>query len=163
MHALTEQQIRDSLINASRRERTALTLPAGFDTLPWDALEFLGWRDAKFPQVGYVVRESKGTTEGVMLRQVDGRTRSRPQCAWCEDVLLPNDVVYFNAKRAGKAGRNGNTVSTLVCASFECSANVRSLPPLPYPGFDLETGRQRRIAALQENIGNFVQRVTDED
>lgn len=162
MLPMTEPDLRESFINASRRERTELTLPDDFGALDWGSLDFLGWRDAKLPAVGYVVGVSAGRLVGVMLREVNGRTRSRPQCSWCEDVLLPNDVVYFNAKRAGKAGRNGNTVSTLVCAGFECSANARRLPPLPYPGFDLESGRQRRIVELRGNFENFVQRINDE-
>lgn len=161
MLPLTENDVRESFINASRRERTAAALPENFGNLDWDALDFLGWRDPKLPAVGYVVGPAGGSILGIMLREVDGKTRSRPQCSWCEDVLLPNDVVYFNAKRAGKAGRNGNTVGTLACANFECSANARRLPPLPYPGFDLETGRQRRIAELRSNFVNFAQRVGD--
>ncbi|MCQ9165526.1 FBP domain-containing protein [Arthrobacter sp. STN4] len=162
MQPMTENDLRDSLINASRRERTALALPADFDTLDWENLDFLGWRDAKLPAVGYVVGACEGGPVGIMLREVDSKARSRPQCSWCEDVLLPNDVVYFNARRAGKAGRNGNTVGTLACSHFECSANARRLPPLPYPGFDLESGRQRRIVGLRGNFASFVRKVRDD-
>ena len=100
---------------------------------------------------------------GVLLRQADGRIRSRPQCSWCEDVHLPNDVVFFIAKRAGKAGRNGNTLGTLVCAEFECSANVRKRPPTAYVGFDVEAARQHRIDALRTHVDAFLRRVQDGD
>ncbi|ALE05841.1 translation elongation factor [Arthrobacter sp. ERGS1:01] len=161
MRPLTEKTIRSSFLNASQRERNSLTLPADFDTTDWDNLDFFGWRDSKLPAVGYVFGEFDGGPAGIMVRQVESKLRSRPQCSWCEDVTLPNDVVYFSAKRAGAAGRNGNTVGTLVCANFECSANVRTRPPLPYAGFDFDAAQQRRVAALAENYRNFANKIRD--
>jgi hypothetical protein len=72
-------------------------------------------------------------------------------------VTLPNDVVFFAAKRAGAAGRNGNTVGTLVCERFECSTNVRKPPPPAYLGYDIEAARRRRIDALRENVRRFAE------
>jgi len=133
MLQLTATDIRSSFINASLRERKALTLP----------------------------RDLEESLVGILLRQADGKTKTRPQCSWCEDVHLPNDVVFFSIKRAGQAGRNGDTVGTLVCAGFECSANVRKLPPVAYIGFDVEAARQRRIEALGTHVRNFVRSVRD--
>jgi hypothetical protein len=155
MHPLTEQEIRGAFVNASLRERNSISLPE-LGALNWDELDFLGWRDRKIDNVGYVVARVDDAPFGVMLRTGNGRTRTRPQCSWCQDVHLPNEVVFFSAKRAGKSGRNGNTVGTLVCAGFECSANVRKRPPLAYVGFDVEAARQARIEALRENITRFV-------
>ena len=125
MHPLTENQIRASFINTSQRERNAVAMPE-LANINWDEVDFLGWRDRKIDNVGYVVVWLGEEPVGVMLRTGNGRTRARPQCSWCEDVHLPNDVVFFSAKRAGQAGRNGNTVGTLVCAGFECSANAQA-------------------------------------
>jgi len=161
MHALTEKELRASFVNASQRERNALTLPADFDAIDWDASDFLGWRDAKFALQGYIIVPVDDRPVGILLRESEQRTRTRPQCSWCEDVTLPNDVVFFSAKRAGRAGRNGDTVGTLVCAHFECAANVRRLPPLAYPGFDREAARGRRIEALRENVVNFARDIRD--
>ena len=161
MHAISERDVRASFVNTSVRERNALAMPADLAAIPWDDIDYLGWRDPKFPQVGYVVVHLDGAPVGVMLRQTDQRTKSRPQCAWCEDVTLPNDVVFFSAKRAGQAGRNGNTIGTLVCANFECSRNVRKLPPLAYPGFDREAARNHRILTLGQNARAFVASVLD--
>lgn len=157
MLPLTEKTIRTSFANASLRERTNLTLPSGFDALDWEQLDYLGWRDTKFPLLGYVFVHLDDEPVGILLRQSDGMLRSRPQCAWCEDVQLPNDVVYFNAKRAGQAGRNGNTVSTLICSNFECSANVRRRPPMAYVGFDVDAARLRRIESLREHVTRFAE------
>jgi len=158
-----EKDIRASLINASLRERNNLSLPPDIGAFAWEKLDYLGWRDAKFPGIGYVIVELDDMPVGILLRQAEGRLRTRPQCSWCEDVQLPNDVVLFSAKRAGQAGRNGNTVGTLVCANFECSANVRKRPPVAYIGFDVEAARQRRIDALGEHVRGFVRDVRDGD
>jgi hypothetical protein len=161
MLPLTQKTIQNSFINASLRERNSINLPSDLDTLSWDRLDYLGWRDPKLPSVGYVVAELPDGPAGIILRQTDGRIRSRAQCSWCEDVQLPNDVVFFSVKRAGQAGRNGNTVGTLVCSRFECSANVRKQPAVAYIGFDVEAARLHRIGALRANVQNFVGSVRD--
>jgi hypothetical protein len=161
MLPLTEARIRVSFINASRSERTNVLVPTDLEEIAWDRLDFLGWRDRKLAHVGYVVTELDDGPVGLILREADTKTRSRPQCSWCNDVELPNDVVLFTAKRVGDAGRRGDTVGTLVCANFECSRNVRKLPPSAYLGFDREAARDRRIEALRENVTNFVSALRD--
>ncbi|MHC5796466.1 FBP domain-containing protein [Lacisediminihabitans sp. FW035] len=156
MTPLSASDVRASFINTSLRERKAVTFPPDFDTLAWADLDCLGWRDPKLPDVGYVITHLEDGPAGIMLRKSAGQTRSRPQCAWCEDVTLPNDVLYFTAKRTGPSGRAGNTVATLVCANFECSSNVRKLPPLAYSGFDREAARLERIAKLELRSRTFV-------
>jgi hypothetical protein len=161
MNPFSEDSIRASFLNASLRERKALVLPAGLDAVPWQDLDYLGWRDPKLPLLGYVLAEVDGEPAGVLLRQAQRTPRGRAQCSWCEDVQLPSPVAFFGAKRAGEAGRSGNTVGTLVCANFECSVNVRRRPTLAYVGFDRDAERVRRIEALRTNVTNFVRNVRD--
>lgn len=161
MMPLTETELRASLINASLRERKSLALPPDFAALAWDRLDYLGWRDPKVPGIGYVIVWIDGSPVGILVRKSDGATRSRPQCSWCEDVHLPNDVAIFSTKRTGQAGRNGNTVATMVCARFECSKNVRTLPPIAYVGFDAQAARLARIETLGERVRSFVTDVRD--
>jgi hypothetical protein len=160
---LPEAQLRASFINASQRERAAIVPPAAdaLARLDWTAIDYLGWRDRKQPQLGYVIADVNGEPVGLMLRQAEAKTRSRPQCSWCDDVTLPNDVVFFGAKRAGRAGRNGDTVGALVCDGFQCSANVRRLPPLAYTGFDRDAARQQRIKSLRMHVRAFALAVRD--
>ena len=165
MRPIDPARLRASFVNVSVRERAAITPPA-LDTLDWDSIDYLGWRDRKSPALGFVVMDlsSDGPDErlvGVALRQADAPTRTRPQCAWCEDVQLPNEVVFFSAKRAGAAGRRGDTIGTLVCSSFECSANVRRRPAMAYVGFDVEAERQRRIGVLRANVRGFAATMLD--
>ncbi|MWV51067.1 FBP domain-containing protein [Rathayibacter sp. VKM Ac-2803] len=162
MLPLTDQTIRDSFVNASRKEVSDLSLPTGFDTLDWEAIDHLGWRDRKIGRRAYVVVPLEERLVGVVLRQADANPRSRAQCSWCRDIRLPNDVVFFGAKKAGPAGRAGDTLGTLICANFECSVNVRTRPSVAYVGFDVEAAKAERIATLRAKTTGFVREVLGE-
>jgi hypothetical protein len=160
MHALSEKDIRASFINVSQRERSAIIIP-DLAEVPWDDLDFFGWRTPKLPLAGYAVIPVDDDVVGILFRQAEQRVRTRAQCSWCEDVTLPNEVVFFSAKRVGPAGRNGGTVGTLVCEHFECSANARRPMPPAYLGFDVKAARDRRIASLRANVQNFARDLRD--
>ena len=125
MLSLDEKTIRASFVNASRKEVSDLVLPPTFGTLDWDRLDYLGWRDPKAARRAYMVVPLDDGPVGILLRQAEASPRSRAQCSWCQDVELPAEVVFYSARRAGPDGRKGDTVGTLVCGGFECSANVR--------------------------------------
>ncbi|MCH1882015.1 FBP domain-containing protein [Agrococcus sp. ARC_14] len=161
MLPITEQQIRGAFVNASRKETSLITVPDGLDATDWESLDFLGWRDQRLPRRAYaVIPTLDGDPVGILFQQAEAAPRSRAQCTWCQDVRLPNDVVFMSAKLAGPAGRKGDTVGTLVCERFQCSQNVRKLPPLAYEGYDLEAARVRRIDELQLRAASFVDAVT---
>lgn len=159
MRPIDEREIRASFINASRKEVSSLTLPRGFAEIDFERLDYLGWSDPKFVRRAYVVTEVDGVLTGALLQRAEQRVLARAQCSWCEDVTLRDDVQLFAARKAGPAGRNGDTIGTLVCAEFGCSHNVRLLPPLAYEGFDRETARESRILRLQENVTGFLRAV----
>jgi hypothetical protein len=161
MPSFTDADIRASFVNASRSERSHIAVPADLPSFDPTEREFVGWRDAKSPLIGYVVAELDGALTGVLLRQTEARPRVRTQCAWCADVELPADVVMFGARRAGASGRKGDTVGTLVCAHFECTTNVRRRRPEPYLGFDQVAALERRIEMLRANVERFVRDVRD--
>lgn len=160
MLAITERDIRASFINASRKEVSSMSLPAGFAEVDFDRLDYLGWSDQKFARRAYVVAEVDGRLTGVLLQRAEQRVLSRAQCSWCDDVTLRNDVQMFTARKAGAAGRNGDSVGTLACAEFGCSHNVRMLPPLAYEGFDREAARLARIERLCENVRAFLRSIS---
>lgn len=161
MLPITAQDLRGAFVNASRKEVSSITLPDWIDDTDWDALDYLGWRDPKIARRAYVVVPIlDGPPVGILLRRADAAPRARAQCSWCQDVRLPNDVVFYAAKLAGTAGRSGNTTGTLVCEDFECSRNVRKLPPLAYEGYDLEAARVRRIDELRLRAAGFADAVT---
>src|SRR4051794_2073682 len=131
MLPISEQQLLGAFVNASRKETSLITLPDGFDALAWESLDFLGWRDQKLPRRAYaVIPTLDDELVGILFQQAEAAPRARAQCSWCQDVQLPNEVVFLSAKRAGPAGRKGDTIGTLVCERFQCSKNVRRLPPL---------------------------------
>lgn len=164
MHALTEQQIRDCFVNATRREVAQATLP-DLATLRWDRLDYLGWRDRRAPLSAYVVLEHDDGPVGVLLRAGDraGAKRRRAVCAWCADVVETEDVSLYVARRAGAAGRKGDTIGTLICTDFRCSRNVRRPPTRTEAGSDVETVRrvivERRIGELRQRSRAFVDEV----
>ena len=165
MTPLTEKQIRASFVNASRREAAQATLP-DLDALPWDRLDYVGWRDRKAPLAAYVVLEIDDEPTGVLLRSADpsaGRARRKSVCAWCEDVIVTDDVTLYVARRAGAAGRRGNTIGTLICTDFLCSQNVRRPLTRAEAGSNLESVREqileRRVAGLRERSERFVNEV----
>ncbi|PZF57274.1 FBP domain-containing protein [Curtobacterium sp. MCSS17_008] len=156
MLPISENTIRSSFVNASRKEVSDLTLPTDLETLDWESRDFLGWRDPRTARRAYVVVPTlEGDLVGILFRQAEAAPRARAQCSWCQDVTLPNDVVFSAAKRSGKAGRNGNTVGTLVCQDFQCSRNVRRPVPPAYEGYDVEAARVRRIEDLQLRVVSF--------
>ncbi|MBC9944710.1 FBP domain-containing protein [Leucobacter sp. cx-328] len=161
MQQLTETFIRSSFINASKREAKEMTIPDSVLELPvesWDRLDFLGWRDPKFARRAYVVLPRlDGDPVCVTLQQAEASPRSRAMCNWCRDVRLPNEVVFWSAKRTGAAGRRGATVGVLVCRDFECSKNVRNDPPPAYDGYDVHAARVRRIEDLQLKAAGFAE------
>ncbi|RLP74137.1 FBP domain-containing protein [Mycetocola tolaasinivorans] len=163
MKELQEKEIRAAFVNTTQGERKNIVMPAHLGEINWETLTYLGWRDPKNPLLGFIVAEVDGEPVGIMLRQTETRPRSRAQCSWCEDVHLPNDVVFFSARRAGRAGRAGNTVGTLACEEFNCNRNVRALPALAYVGFDREAERERRIASLQKRVSAFARGIRDSE
>lgn len=159
---MTETQILNSFVNASRKEISDISLPLDFESTDWDRLDYFGWRDRKSPRRAYVVVRLDDTPVGVMLRQAEVVPRTRAQCSWCQDVNLTNEVVFYGAKRGGQAGRKGDTVGTLICANFGCSANVRKRPPVAYVGFDVDAARDKRMAELRKHAQGFVREVLGE-
>ncbi|WP_308798621.1 FBP domain-containing protein [Agromyces silvae] len=159
MQPLTDSALRSSFVNATKREISDLALPLDFAETDWERLDYFGRQDRRSPRRAFIVVELDDRSVGVMLRKADAPPRSRAQCSWCQDVYLTNEVVFYSAKRAGEAGRRGDTIGTLVCAEFGCSANVRKLPPVAYVGFDAEAARRSRIEGLRERSRNFVRSV----
>jgi hypothetical protein len=161
MQKITAQQVRSSFINASRSEAAKLNLPRDFESLDWDSLDFLGWRDEKMPLRGYLVVPGEGGLTGVMLRAPEGGARKSRSvlCELCRDVFSKEDVLLWVAKRAGQSGRDGNSVGTLICADFLCCGNVRVEPPANDINPDPAAVVVRQIDGLLARTGQFLERV----
>lgn len=159
MNPLTENLIRASFVNCSRREAAQLTVPTDLSDLRWDRLDYLGWVDRKAPLRAYVVVPDEDTLVGIALRSPEVGKRRPAVCAWCEDVYSTEDVSMYVARRAGGPGRNGDTVGTLICTGFECSHNVRRKPTIIEAGQDPAGVVLRRIDGLRERSVRFAREV----
>jgi hypothetical protein len=161
VHALSEQRLRRSFVNCSRGEASGLTLPAGFANLDWDDVELLGWRDAKAPLRGYLVVERDGQPVGVALRAASSSMSARTPagCLLCSTARSGDEVSLFTARRAGEAGRNGNTVGTYICADLGCALRARTEIPAWLRDRDPAVVADERAAELQQRVQGFVDAV----
>lgn len=132
MHSLDQNDIRRSFVNVTKSERAAITFAPDFDAVPWDKLDFYGWRDPKFPQRGYLVRDHPDDgLLAVALRAPDGGMAGgrKAMCSLCQAVDTASAVALFSARRTGPPGRKGDSVGTYICAGLDCSAQLRVIAP----------------------------------
>lgn len=160
MKALSEDEIRRSFVNCSRGAAQRANLPPDLDDLPWADLDFLGWVDPKAPQLAYAVVPRGDELVGIQLRRnssSSGRTR---MCSLCCTVHPSNGVSLMVANKAGKAGRDGNTVGVDVCSSLRCSEYVHGLTPAPVVSLLEETmSIEQRVERLEQNLDAFIRRI----
>lgn len=148
MKPLTEQDIRTSFVNCSKGEAKRLHLPKDLAERPWDDLDFLGWRDPGAPDRSYLVAERDGRPVGVALRfptQQRGFLH-RSMCSLCLTTHPGSGVSLMTARKAGPAGREGNSVGVYMCADLACSLYVRG-KKVPESG-----GRLQESLTLEEQI-----------
>lgn len=158
MRPLTEHQLRDVLVNATRDERERLELPLDFALLDWDHLDFLAWRDPTTRSRGYIVAELAGAPTGIVLRAASGSSSGQSaMCNICHTLQPGNQVAMFTARKTGDAGDRGDSVGTYVCADLTCHENVRIAGPLA-PS-EIRASVDRRIDGTRHRLESFVERV----
>ena len=157
---LSADEIRRSFVNSSKSQVKAMTLPPRFTELPWESLDYLGWRDPKAPNRGYLVVRRDAEVTGIALRtQASGAPRRfAGLCDLCRTAHHVSDVALFVARRAGAAGREGNTVGMYMCADLACSLYVRGLRELDVPQGET-TPPEVRAKRLADRLEAFVDRV----
>ncbi len=160
MEPLSADDIRRSFVNSTKSQVKAIALPSKFTELPWESLDFLGWRDGKAPNRGYlVVPRDDGVTGIAVSTQTSGAARRfAGLCDLCNTTHHVSDVALFAARRAGTAGREGNTVGTYICADLACSLYIRGLKELDVPQGET-AAPEVRADRLATRLESFVQRV----
>ncbi|MFI5735191.1 FBP domain-containing protein [Kribbella sp. NPDC051587] len=160
MEPLSIDEIRGSFVNSTRSLVKAMTPPPKFTDLPWESLDFLGWRDPKAPNRGYlVVRRTEGVTGIALNTQATTKPRrGTGLCDLCTTAHQVTDVALFAARRAGTAGREGNTVGTYICADLACSLYLRGLRDPEVPQGET-IAPELRIERLTTRLDTFVTRV----
>ncbi len=162
MRPLTEQDIRTSFINCSKGEAKRMWVPRDLDGLPWDDLDFLGWRDPGAPDRSCLVTERQGGLVGVALRFPSSQRGflHRSMCSLCLTTHRGGGVSLMTARKAGAAGREGNSVGLYMCTDLACSLYVRGRK-VPDSGsrFEESLTTQEQIARTTGNLASFLDKL----
>ncbi|MFC5723990.1 FBP domain-containing protein [Streptomyces gamaensis] len=163
MQPIAEKEIRASFVNCSKGEASRISLPAGLAELPWEHLDFLGWRDPGAPDRGYVVVPRDDGLTGITLRVPQNIRRSFTKttvCMLCMTGHPGSGVTLFAARRAGAAGRQGNTVGTYVCADLACSLYARGKKTSQLAArYEERLTAEERVERMLGNLDEFVAKV----
>ncbi|MFF8031994.1 MULTISPECIES: FBP domain-containing protein [unclassified Streptomyces] len=159
MRALTERDIRDAFINCSKGEAKRLAVPRDLEERPWDDLDFLGWRDPGAPDRSYLVVERADRLVGVAMRFQPARRGflHRSMCSLCLTTHPRGGVSLMTARRAGTAGREGNSVGAYMCTDLACSLYLRGRK-VPETGtrFEESLTLEEQIARTRGNLFAFL-------
>jgi hypothetical protein len=160
MEPVTEREIRASFVNCSKGDAKRLTVPADLETRPWDDLDFLGWTDPGLPGRAYVLIPEEDGLAGIALRYETGGPRRSQMCTICSTTHSNGGVVLMTARKAGEAGRRGNTTGTYMCDDLCCSlyARGKKTPALGRAYRD-DFDPEDRIRQIRQNLTGFLGRV----
>ncbi|WNZ06960.1 FBP domain-containing protein [Streptomyces sp. 11x1] len=164
MKTLTEQDIRTSFVNCSKGEAKRIFVPRDLEQRPWADLDFLGWRDPGAPDRSYLVAEREGGFSGVALRLPSARRGflHRSMCSLCLTTHPGGGVSLMTARKAGAAGREGNSVGVYMCADLACSLYVRGKKALASGSrFEESLTVEEQIARTVGNLSAFLVKLYD--
>ncbi|MGW0581756.1 FBP domain-containing protein [Streptomyces sp. NPDC002920] len=164
MKPLTEQEIRAAFVNCTKGEARRLSVPRDLAELPWDDLDYLGWRDPQAPDRAYLVAElDDGGPKALVLRgpgsAAVGQTR-RSMCSMCL-TTHSGGVSLMVAPKAGRAGQQGNSVGAYLCSDLACSLYLRGKRDAGVGARLHETiTLEEKIRRTVTNLAAFVAKVT---
>jgi hypothetical protein len=161
VNPLTESDLRAAFVNLTKGETKRLNVPRVLAQRPWDDLDYFGWRDPQSPVRGYLVAPVGDRLVGVALRAPSSSVGSaRPSmCSLCL-TLHSGGVSLMVAPRAGKAGQQGHSVGTNICADLSCSLYLRGKLRTGTPAMRETLSLDQRIERLVGNVESFLGRVT---
>ncbi|MFG2944423.1 FBP domain-containing protein [Streptomyces adustus] len=162
MRSLTEPEIRESFVNCSKGEAKRLSVPRDLDRRPWADLDFLGWRDPGAPDRSYLVTERAGRLVGVTLRFPSSQRGilHRSMCSLCLTTHRGGGVSLMTARKAGAAGREGNSVGLYMCTDLACSLYVRGKKSLDSGSrFEESLTEEQQIARTTGNLSAFLDKL----
>ncbi|MCP2322633.1 hypothetical protein HDA40_001140 [Hamadaea flava] len=179
MRSLAEAEIRSSFVNCTKGEAVRLSLPRDLGDRPWADLDFLAWPDISASDRAYVVTETEPTepTEpaapssattpdgqlvGVALRLAAQKRGllHRSMCSLCLTTHPGNGVSLMTARKAGVAGRQGNSVGVYICTDLACSLYVRGLKK-PHTGgrLDETLSVDEQVERLRGKLDGFLAKI----
>lgn len=157
MKPLNERDIRSSFVNCSKGEAKRLAVPGELASLPWEDLDFLGWRDPAAPDRAYLVTESGDEVVGVALRRATPSAQARrSMCSLCLTTHSGDGVSLMTARKAG------GSVGVYLCTDLDCSLYLRGKKDAGFGGRIHESlALPEKIARTRANLAAFLRRVTD--
>lgn len=160
MEPLDVTDLRALFVNTTKGAASRIPLPDVTATV-WEDLDFLGWHDPRNPGAAYIVVPHDSRPRGISLRLAHrtGASNRQSMCSLCHTVHSSSGVALMVAPRAGRAGRDGNTVGTYLCTDLACSlyARGRKRPERVQPHETVAP--ENKVARLQLNLDAFVRRV----
>ena len=152
MNTLTESQLRDAFVNASKGEAKRAMIP-DLDQVDFSRLDYFGWQDAKKPRHHYVALELDGEVAVLLLRGPDD---SGEEAAIDAPSLLrlstkadldPAGRVGWHGERLHLSAVTGAGVDLLLehLRAWAISATRSEVPAL--------VTQRRHVAALTEALG----------
>jgi len=161
MRPLTEADVRASFVNADADELHVMEMPHDFLLVDWDYLDFFAWQDPGASRRGYVLIQQQDRVAGIVLRATEpGRGRSG-LCDICHTMQPGNQIALFSARRAGEAGRRGDSFGAYMCADLSCHENVRLAHPLAPNEVRAPGQADLRLDGTRRRMEGFVARVWD--
>lgn len=139
-----------------------MEMPHDFVLIDWDYLDFFAWRDPASPRRGYVLTQHEGKVSGIVLRASDPGRGSSGLCNICHALQPGNQVVLFSARRAGDAGRRGDSIGTYICADLSCHENVRLAHPLAPNEIRADGQADYRLDGTRRRMEAFAARVSEQ-
>ncbi|MEV0270314.1 FBP domain-containing protein [Hamadaea sp. NPDC050747] len=174
MRSLVEAEIRSSFVNCTKGEAARLSLPRDLGDRAWADLDFLAWPDISAPDRAYLVTEPTlaavpgesdepgGQLIGVALRLAAQKRGllHRSMCSLCLTTHPGNGVSLMTARKAGVAGRQGNSVGLYICTDLACSLYVRGLKK-PHTGgrLDETLSVEEQVDRLRGKLDGFLTKV----
>ncbi|WP_406099417.1 FBP domain-containing protein [Streptomyces canus] len=162
MEPLTEQEIRAAFVNCTKGEAKRLSVPRDLAERPWEDLDYLGWRDPQAPDRAYLVAVPDGRPTALALRgSAAGSWQTRrSMCSLCL-TTHSGGVSLMVARRAGRAGQQGNSVGAYMCDDLACSLYVRGKKDAGAGARLHETlTLDEKIRRTVTNLAAFVAKVT---
>jgi hypothetical protein len=163
MRPLTEDEIRASFVNCSKGEAQRAWVPHDLDERPWEDLDFFGWRDPGAPDRTYLVAERGGRLAGLSMRLTTANRGflHRSLCSLCLTTHPSGGVSLMTARKAGPAGRDGNSVGLYICTDLACSLYVRGrkTPKATLRVQAENLTQEELIARTLENLTGFLDRL----
>ncbi|TQI94493.1 FBP domain-containing protein [Amycolatopsis cihanbeyliensis] len=159
MRPVTEREIRASFVNCTKGAAKRLAVPRDLADWPWEDLDFLGWRDPSARDRAYLVAESGAGLSGVVLRVApqSGHIR-RSMCSLCLTTHTGDGVSLMTARKAGRNGKQGNSVGVYLCSDLACSLYLRGKKDTGLRIYESLTVAEQ-VERTRVNLAAFLHRV----